>query len=78
MLGHREGEGDAVTNPNYEHSFHSNRKGLCQRIVSGFLCHLPKEAPAHVRWEKRHPQIETLEERVERLEQRIDTLEGKS
>ena len=44
-----------MTDPNYEHEFWPNRKGTCQRVVSGGHCHLPEDAPVHVRWEERHP-----------------------
>jgi len=47
-----------MTDPNYEHEFFPNRKGTCQRIVSAAHCGLPEDAPAHVRWEERHPVCE--------------------
>lgn len=43
-----------MSDPNYEHPFWPNRKGLCTRIISRGHCGLPVGAEVHTRWVLRH------------------------
>jgi hypothetical protein len=50
-----------MTNPNYEHEFFPNRKGTCQRVVSGRHCGERENFPPHTLWTQRHPEPEICE-----------------
>ena len=42
-----------MSDPNYEHAFDPNRRGLCKRIIKWRMCHKKEDAIEHIRYELR-------------------------
>lgn len=38
-----------MSDPRHAHAYQPTRKGRCGRIVGSSICHLPEDAPVHVR-----------------------------
>lgn len=43
-------QGDNTMSDPNNHEFLPNRLGKCKQVVGSSICHLPEDAPAHVRW----------------------------
>lgn len=43
-----------MSDPNYEHEFMPNRKGLCKQVFRDGHCCKPEDDIVHVRWANRH------------------------
>ena len=43
-----------MSDPNYEHPFIPNRKGLCKFVLKDHHCGEPEDDIRHLRWAERH------------------------
>lgn len=75
-------DGATMSDPLHMHEYEPRRKdGLCKRYVGVGSCHLPEDAPAHVRWveyQREHPTLTPVELTGEELDTLAELLENQS